>query len=82
LFQDFERLDPSGTVAGAGLGLALSARLAALMGGLLGHDDNPGGGSVFWLELPSNTIAGSSPATAPVSGAPDAEPTSGRPDVS
>jgi CheY-like chemotaxis protein/HPt (histidine-containing phosphotransfer) domain-containing protein len=26
------------------------------MGGCLGHDDNPGGGSVFWLELPLDTI--------------------------
>jgi signal transduction histidine kinase/CheY-like chemotaxis protein len=60
LFQSFERLGAgaAGEVEGAGLGLALSARLAALMGGRLGHDDNPGGGgvpgggSVFWLELP------------------------------
>ncbi len=54
LFQDFERLgaDKVGTVEGAGLGLALSARLATLMGGSLGHDNNPGGGSLFWLELP------------------------------
>ncbi len=82
LFQDFERLDPTGTVASAGLGLALSARLAASIGGLLGHDDNPGGGSVFWLDLPLNAIAASSPATAPVAGAPDAQPTSGRAGVS
>jgi signal transduction histidine kinase len=33
LFQDFERLDPTSKVAGSGLGLALSARLGALMGG-------------------------------------------------
>ncbi|HEY0206777.1 MAG TPA: PAS domain S-box protein, partial [Acetobacteraceae bacterium] len=54
LFQDFERLDAeaTSTIEGAGLGLALSSRLAAMMGGRLGHDDNPGGGSVFWLELP------------------------------
>lgn len=54
LFQDFERLDNTATsgVEGAGLGLALSYRLATLMGGGLGHDGNPLGGSVFWLELP------------------------------
>ncbi len=54
LFQDFERLgaDAQGAVEGAGLGLALSARLAKLLGGSLGHEDNPGGGSIFWLEVP------------------------------
>jgi PAS domain S-box-containing protein len=59
LFKDFERLDTETTynVEGAGLGLALSARLATLMGGQLGHDDNPDGGSVFWLELPLNVVA-------------------------
>jgi len=54
LFREFERLDPgaSGPVEGAGIGLALSARVAPLIGGRLGHGDNHGGGSVFWLELP------------------------------
>ena len=53
LFQDFERLGAEGiTIEGAGLGLAISARLTRLMGGRIGHEDNPGGGSVFWLELP------------------------------
>ncbi|MGD0106922.1 MAG: response regulator [Rhodopila sp.] len=65
LFQDFERLDTSAAVEGAGLGLALSARLTALMGGRLGHEDNPGGGSVFWLELPLDTVA-ASPADMPL----------------
>ncbi len=51
LFQDFERLGGD-SIEGAGLGLALSARLMALMGGRLGHQDNPAGGSIFWLELP------------------------------
>ena len=53
LFNDFERLGAqAGPIEGAGLGLALSARLAKMLGGCLGHEDNPGGGSVFWLELP------------------------------
>ena len=52
LFQEFERLGAENSIEGAGLGLALSARLATMLGGRLGHEDNPGGGSVFWLELP------------------------------
>ena len=59
LFQDFERLAAEAlpTVAGAGLGLAVSARLAVLLGGQLGHDDNPAGGSTFWLDLPTGNFA-------------------------
>ena len=53
LFQEFQRLGAEASnVEGAGLGLALSARLATLMGGRLGQDNNPEGGSLFWLELP------------------------------
>jgi signal transduction histidine kinase len=54
LFDDFARLqrDENRTAEGAGLGLALSLRLAALMGGRIGHIDNPGGGAIFWFELP------------------------------
>jgi CheY-like chemotaxis protein/HPt (histidine-containing phosphotransfer) domain-containing protein len=54
LFHEFERLntDATNAVEGAGLGLFLSAKIAALMGWRLGHEDNPGGGSVFWLGLP------------------------------
>ncbi len=68
LFQAFERLDigPGSSVEGAGLGLAIASRLAALMDGRLGHDDNPGGGSVFWLDLPLNTEAIATPETDPV----------------
>jgi signal transduction histidine kinase/DNA-binding NarL/FixJ family response regulator/HPt (histidine-containing phosphotransfer) domain-containing protein len=77
LFQDFERLDvgATATIEGAGLGLAISARLAAAMGGNLGHEDNPLGGSVFWLELPLTT--GSLPARVP-----DEAPAIEVPDVS
>jgi signal transduction histidine kinase/DNA-binding response OmpR family regulator len=70
LFQEFERLGASVTTAveGAGLGLAIAAPLAVLMGGRLGHEDNPGGGSVFWLELPlaAGAIAALLLAAAPV----------------
>jgi hypothetical protein len=64
LFQDFGRLDTEAThiAEGAGLGLALSARLMQRMGGRMGHADNPGGGSVFWLELPRDAEGTEPPA--------------------
>jgi signal transduction histidine kinase len=68
LFHDFERLDSATAHEGAGLGLAISARLATLMGGRIGHEDNPGGGSVFWLELPSQHVATVIPAPVPAGG--------------
>jgi signal transduction histidine kinase len=52
LFRDFERLDAPVSAEGAGLGLAITARSIGLMGGAIGHSDNPGGGSLFWVELP------------------------------
>jgi signal transduction histidine kinase/HPt (histidine-containing phosphotransfer) domain-containing protein len=71
LFQEFERLDAAASVEGAGLGLAIAARIVALMGGEIGHLANPDGGSVFWLELPPSDIASPSqpavmPATPPL----------------
>ncbi len=56
LFQDFERLDAATSAEGAGLGLAIAARITGLMGGTIGYTDNPGGGSVFWLELPPGAV--------------------------
>jgi PAS domain S-box-containing protein len=55
LFNTFERLNAEAVsgIEGTGLGLAISAKLTALMGGRIGYDDNPGGGSIFWLELPA-----------------------------
>jgi signal transduction histidine kinase/DNA-binding response OmpR family regulator len=54
LFEDFVQLAPSGggDGQGTGLGLAISARLVALMGGSIGCEDPPGGGALFWVELP------------------------------
>jgi PAS domain S-box-containing protein len=63
LFQTFERLDPEavGGIEGTGLGLALADRLVHLMGGRIGYADSPGGGSLFWLELPANRTGGAVP---------------------
>jgi signal transduction histidine kinase/HPt (histidine-containing phosphotransfer) domain-containing protein len=59
LFQPFERLgnESARTTEGAGLGLSLSEQIATVLGGRIGYEDNPGGGSVFWLELPQEAIA-------------------------
>ena len=54
IFEDFEQGDGSNArrFEGAGLGLAISRRLVALMGGALTLADNPGGGSVFAFTAP------------------------------
>jgi PAS domain S-box-containing protein len=54
LFEIFQRLDASsGPNEGAGLGLAISRRLAELMEGTMGYAENRPNGSIFWLELPA-----------------------------
>jgi signal transduction histidine kinase/CheY-like chemotaxis protein/HPt (histidine-containing phosphotransfer) domain-containing protein len=54
LFKEFERFGAErSNIEGTGLGLAISHRLSRRMGGHMGHRDNPGGGSVFWLTLPA-----------------------------
>jgi PAS domain S-box-containing protein len=76
LFEEFERLDSGATRTeeGAGLGLALSARLVTLMGGRLGHQHNPGGGSIFWLELPRVAMATIEPRSVAEATPPAADP--------
>lgn len=51
VFEPFERFDPE-SGGGTGLGLAVSKRLAGLLGGGLSVDDTPGGGATFVLTLP------------------------------
>lgn len=60
LFQEFERLDAATSVEGTGLGLAIAARIVRLMGGMINYTPNPGGGSVFWFELPRADLGSSS----------------------
>jgi PAS domain S-box-containing protein len=55
LFQPFNRLgQEAGGVAGTGIGLVVTKRLAELMGGVLGVESTAGAGSAFWCELNSS----------------------------
>jgi len=56
LFQPFDRLGAEGgDIEGAGIGLALSRSMAALMGGAVDVQSAPGHGATFTLTLPAGT---------------------------
>jgi len=62
-YEPFTRIErTSAGEHGAGLGLSLSRKIAALMDGEVAGDSAPGVGSCFWLDLPLNNEAKPAPA--------------------
>jgi len=54
IFQAFEQVDsgPTRRFGGTGLGTTIAKTLTQLLDGQIGLEDNPGGGSHFWIEIP------------------------------
>lgn len=59
LFSPFVRLHGEEEYPGIGLGLSTVRKAVELMGGSLGIESAPEGGSVFWFELPCADVGGS-----------------------
>lgn len=59
VFRRFTRLNAEGEEQqGMGLGLFVVKKVAEAHGGQVGVDNRPGGGAVFWIELPAADGAG------------------------
>ena len=54
IFKPFEQVDSGRDrrFGGSGLGTTIAKSLTELMGGTIGVEPNPGGGTHFWVELP------------------------------
>jgi signal transduction histidine kinase len=57
LFEPFQRGSNVGTIAGAGLGLAIAQRAIAVHGGRIDVRSTPGSGSTFVVSLPAARLA-------------------------
>jgi len=70
IFEPFAQGDGSMTrrFGGTGLGLTISSRLVAMMGGEIHFDSTPGEGSCFRFTIPVTLPAPSEPAASPASG--------------
>ena len=58
IFQEFYRIPLRGTEEGFGLGLAIVSRMSQALGCPVGMASQVGHGSVFWVELHSQTPLG------------------------
>lgn len=64
LFEAFEQADTglARRFEGSGLGTTIAKGLVESMGGRIGFDENPAGGSCFWFELPFEQAKAEAPA--------------------
>lgn len=53
IFDRYAQTEAGAAAPGTGLGLSICRQLAEAMGGSVGVDSAPGGGAVFWLEIPA-----------------------------
>lgn len=58
VFEEFQQADSSHSrrFGGTGLGLAIVKKLTTALGGTVGLKNRDGGGSVFWIDIPFETV--------------------------